>query len=238
MWSIIRARLSYANVISTLALFTALGGSAYAMSKISGSQLKDRSVSARKIQRHTLTATEINLAKLGKVRSAKLSDFATNAQHASIADSATSARNASTLAGQTPAAFAPASEFLAFGPTYLGAGGSQPVMNVGPFTLTASCQLASGGNDRATVVAATNEPNSLAPREPDIGGFQTNAPFGPGQQAVLLDTSGADPAVLAVAADYTLLAPDGTELTGHLWAGANVLGHQGQCVFGGQSRLG
>jgi hypothetical protein len=226
MWSLIQARLSYANVISTLALFIAVGGSAYAVGKISGRQLKDRSVSARKIKKHTLTATEINLAKLGKVGSAAHSDFAKSAD------------NASTLSGQPPAAFAPANKFLAFGPTYLGTGGSQPVMRVGPFTLTATCQLTSGGNDRATIVAATAEPNSLAPREPDIGGFQANAPFGPGQQPVLLDTLGPDPSVLAVAADYTLLAPDGTQLTGHLWAGANVLGHQGQCVFGGQSRLG
>ena len=46
-----RARLTYANVVSTLCLFIVLGGGAYAAATIDGADLKARSVPATKIMR-------------------------------------------------------------------------------------------------------------------------------------------------------------------------------------------
>jgi hypothetical protein len=63
----IRSRASYANVMATLAVFIALGGSSYAALKISGHDLDNRSVSNRKIERNTLTGLEIRESKLGTV---------------------------------------------------------------------------------------------------------------------------------------------------------------------------
>src|SRR4051794_23826571 len=74
-----RPRLSYANVASTLALVLALGGVSYAAVKINGKSIKDRTVGAKKIKKNSLTATEINKLKLGKVPSAANADTATNA---------------------------------------------------------------------------------------------------------------------------------------------------------------
>jgi hypothetical protein len=88
-----RPRISYANVVSTLALVLALGGVSYAAVKISGKTIKDRTVTAKKIKKNSLTGTEINEAKLGKVPVAALADNATNAG------------NASTVGGQAPSAF-------------------------------------------------------------------------------------------------------------------------------------
>jgi len=70
----IRRKLTYANVMSTLAVFIALGGSSYAVARISGSQLRDSSVSYKKLKRNTLGGTRIKESRLGKVRRARNAD--------------------------------------------------------------------------------------------------------------------------------------------------------------------
>ena len=63
----IRHRLSYANVMSTVAVFIALGGSSYAAVTLSGSDIKHRSIPATKMKRNTLTGLEIRESRLGRV---------------------------------------------------------------------------------------------------------------------------------------------------------------------------
>jgi hypothetical protein len=46
----LRPRITYANVVATLALFVALGGSAYAVSKITGADVQDRSLTSRDLR--------------------------------------------------------------------------------------------------------------------------------------------------------------------------------------------
>jgi hypothetical protein len=67
----IRQHLSYANVVATLALFIALGGSSYAVSRISGSQLENNSVAGKKLKRNTLGGKRIKESRLGTVPSAR-----------------------------------------------------------------------------------------------------------------------------------------------------------------------
>jgi hypothetical protein len=52
-------RITYANVVATLALFLALGGTSYAALKITGKQVTDRTLTARDVKRNSLTGTEI-----------------------------------------------------------------------------------------------------------------------------------------------------------------------------------
>lgn len=82
----LRSRLTFANVISCVALFIALGGLAVAAglpkNSVGSKQLKKNSVTSVKVKDQTLTGKDINLAKLGTVPSA------TNAAHATLADSA------------------------------------------------------------------------------------------------------------------------------------------------------
>ena len=66
----LRARLSYANVTATLALFVALGGSTYAATKIRGKDIAPRTITAKNVKRGTLTGKE--LAR-GAITAAKLS---------------------------------------------------------------------------------------------------------------------------------------------------------------------
>jgi hypothetical protein len=94
-----RPRLSYANVIATLALFIALGGGAYAATKLPNNsigtkQLKKGAVTGQKVAGDTLTGANINSSTLGTVPSAIRADNAGSANHATTADSATFADHA------------------------------------------------------------------------------------------------------------------------------------------------
>ena len=76
-----RPSLSYANVMATVAVFLALGGAGYAAVSINGKDIKNRTISAQKVRKHTLTGTEIKLSKLGTVPAAskaKTAGLATN----------------------------------------------------------------------------------------------------------------------------------------------------------------
>jgi hypothetical protein len=54
-----RIRLTYANVVATLALFAALGGSSYAAISITGKQVRDGSLSGRDVHNATLTSKDV-----------------------------------------------------------------------------------------------------------------------------------------------------------------------------------
>lgn len=70
----LRKRLTYANVMSTLAVFIALGGSSYAAFTISGSSIKDRSITSKKLRANTLTGGQIKESRLARVPRAKTAD--------------------------------------------------------------------------------------------------------------------------------------------------------------------
>jgi hypothetical protein len=109
--------LSFSNVIAVIALFVALGGAAYAGTKINGKtivnksigggKLKNETITANKIKKGTITSaqiapgsinsTQINVATLTTVPSA------TTATTAQTADSATTAKSAETATKATSA---------------------------------------------------------------------------------------------------------------------------------------
>jgi hypothetical protein len=60
----LRHRLTYANVMSTLAVFIALGGSSYAAIRISGSSIENRSIPAKKLKRNSITGREVRESRL------------------------------------------------------------------------------------------------------------------------------------------------------------------------------
>lgn len=80
----LRLRLTFANVTSVLALFVALGGSAYAAAQlkknsVGTTQLKKNAVTGAKVKDQSLTGKDIKLSKLGTVPAAS---------HANTADTA------------------------------------------------------------------------------------------------------------------------------------------------------
>src|SRR5829696_8791278 len=112
-----RAQLTYSNVVATLALFLALGGSSYAALSITSKDVKNRSLKGGDLRRDTVTGKEIRESKLGRVPRAlnadsaatadvsKSAGTATTAGSAGTADVAGVARDAQNLAGQGVGAF-------------------------------------------------------------------------------------------------------------------------------------
>jgi hypothetical protein len=70
----VRSHLTYANVMSTIAVCIALGGSSYAAVRINGSTIKNRSIAARKLRRNSLAGGEIRESRLGRVPRAAVAD--------------------------------------------------------------------------------------------------------------------------------------------------------------------
>ncbi len=101
-----RRHLSFANVVACLALFVALGGSAYAASQINGNKIVKHSVGANKLKNETITSKQvkkgslnssvIDLSTLGTVPSAQTAISAQTATSASSAATATKAGSAET----------------------------------------------------------------------------------------------------------------------------------------------
>jgi hypothetical protein len=83
----ITSRLTYANVMATIALLLALGGTSYAVAKLSGKNLKNHSVSGKKLKKNTLTGRQINESKLRSVPHADSADSAANADELDGKDS-------------------------------------------------------------------------------------------------------------------------------------------------------
>jgi hypothetical protein len=65
----VRSCLSYANVMATVAVFIALGGSSYAALKVTGKQVKDSSLTGADIRNSSLTGSDV------KDRSLRAVDF-------------------------------------------------------------------------------------------------------------------------------------------------------------------
>src|SRR5579884_2103416 len=89
-------RPSASMVVAITALVLGASGTAVAASHlVSGDKLiKKHSLSGNRLRNHTITGTQVNLNKLGKVPSAKSADFATAAGSATNATNATNATTA------------------------------------------------------------------------------------------------------------------------------------------------
>jgi hypothetical protein len=101
----LRTRLTYSNVAATLAVFIALGGTGYAASKITSSDIKNRTIQGRDVKKNALGGAVVDESKLKAVPTAQralTADEAASAQSALIADVAT---NANALGGEAVGSF-------------------------------------------------------------------------------------------------------------------------------------
>jgi hypothetical protein len=80
----LRHHLTYANVMATVAVFIALGGSSYAALTISGRDIRNRSIAGKKMKRNTLTGKQIRESRLTKVPRARNADRLNGATAASL----------------------------------------------------------------------------------------------------------------------------------------------------------
>jgi uncharacterized iron-regulated membrane protein len=114
----LRARLTYANVTATLALFVALGGGAYAATALPANsvgstqlkrnavvptKIKNNAVSGAKLRDNSLAGADINESTLAKVPSARAADTAAHAAASAALDKATYKTAAGTAAASSAA---------------------------------------------------------------------------------------------------------------------------------------
>lgn len=66
-----RRHLTYANVMATLAVFIALGGSSYAAIQVTGRNVKNKSLTYRDLKPNTLGGSRIKESRLGTVPRAR-----------------------------------------------------------------------------------------------------------------------------------------------------------------------
>jgi hypothetical protein len=67
----VREQLTYANVMATIAVFIALGGTSYAAIKVTGRNVKNSSLTYKDLKKNTLGGTRIKESRLGTVPRAK-----------------------------------------------------------------------------------------------------------------------------------------------------------------------
>jgi hypothetical protein len=132
----IRPRLTYANAMSTIAVFLVLGGAtafaALGKHTVGAGQLKKNAVSAGKIRKGAVTGAKI---RKSAVTTVKIRDHAVTAAKLDLSalppvPAATTATNADTVDGQ--------SVTRVFGST--AAGQTEDVATIAGFTLRATCQ--------------------------------------------------------------------------------------------------
>jgi hypothetical protein len=200
-------KLSYANVTATFALFVALGGSAFAVSKIDGDQIRKRSIKGSKLEKEAVTAKELDESGVTVPR-ALTADTADQAITAGKADQALTAGTAdrSLTAGT-------AEEVAKLNVSSSGAGeasqeGSLLKMSAGdeitvlrrdPFTFTAGCTDRGGQNYRLTISVTSSEDGWLA---------NSDTPRAAGESVQLVSTPddvGGSP-ILARVSGFHLLA--------------------------------
>jgi len=67
----LRSRLTYANVMATMAMFVALGGSSYAAITITAKNVKNRSLTGREFKSNSIGGKAIKESRLGAVPNAQ-----------------------------------------------------------------------------------------------------------------------------------------------------------------------
>jgi len=254
----LRSKLTYPYVVSTLALFMALTGGAFALQgkntvdsgdiqkdAVKSSDIKSpNGVKSGDVVDNGLTGTDIDESTLGQVASALNANNATNAENAANATNAqhaNSADDANTLNGADPSAFLQADQATIRGPITVddptGGGPSEvALMSAGPITFTGVC-TDFGATGRVAQVHATSSgtPGRLSVHGQDENdetmtlSYQSDIPGG---ILVVMSTpvAAATTSIETRIASFGMVHADSGELrTGTLFAAVNV---GGDCQFG------
>ena len=148
-----RPRPSPALVISIVALFVALGGSAYAVNMVGTKQIRKNAVTTAKIKRNAVTTAKIrNGAVTGaKIRNGAVTGTKIREGTLSAVPIAGSATNAVNFSRYSTSGLVRAAE-----------GQSPVLLTIGPFTFTGKCDSGGAGKTRARTFLTTTQPNSNA----------------------------------------------------------------------------
>lgn len=189
-----RKKLTYANVMATIAVFVALGGGAYAASQLQKNsvgtkQLKNKSVTTAKIRNGAVTGAKVQVSSLGEVPSAAQAD---SASHAADADSlggkpASAYAGAYVVRSATVNGFGnlvpsltsgiPENQFVHEGSGYYCFGGISPAPTAAVASISAEVQGAAQGATAATSVDPSNAKCEVQVDTYDHEDNDANEPF-------------------------------------------------------------
>ncbi|MEX0993378.1 MAG: hypothetical protein WDZ37_05210 [Solirubrobacterales bacterium] len=218
------ARPSPALVISVLALFVALGGSGYAISRIparsvGSKQLKSGAVTASKIRKGAVTGPKIK-------KNAILGKYVLESSLGKVPD-------ADRIDGLDSSTFEQSSKFRRVAVFSLANLESRDMVALGPLKLSAKCKINAAGQDDAQIIISTTQERSAfaaaGATKPDFG------PATPEVERIYSAASGNPTGTVAVEDDTAgmAVAADGIQFVSQLWAGVNLFGQAGRCQFGG-----
>jgi hypothetical protein len=156
----IRKRITYANVMSSIAVFLVLGGgAAYAAKKIGTNEIKGNSITTGKLKKNAVTSSKIkkNAITTAKIKNGAVTGPKINLGTLGTVPSANTANVANSLAGQTPFYIR------------LGFGQSQTIASNGSVSLVVNCRQA-GGQDIVEILEQTTQAGAVANGEDDFDG--------------------------------------------------------------------
>jgi hypothetical protein len=197
-----RKRLTYANVMSSIAVFLVLGGGAafaathLAKNSVGSAQLKRNAVTGAKIQKGAVTGSKIKLATLGTVpQAATFSGYSRKGT-----EKASASADEGTLAASLAAAPA------------------VPLVSGGPFAVYGKC-FDSGGSTRGVILISTTADGAIFASEED-GKNGTpvflNAATAEGERELMQESIGPNnSAYFGVhTTEFAAMAPDGAAIRG------------------------
>ena len=220
----IRKRITYANVMSSIAVFLVLGGgAAYAAKKIGSNEIKGNSITTGKIKKEAVTSSKIKknaivTAKIanGAVTGAKLNlgtvGTVPNAAHADVA--------------------ANFEKYVPFGIIFANKGETKQLVSYGPFSLIGECKEEAGSLGAYVVFATTEDNTSFGGDDENSGSIGPGTPL---SERIIEDpgasSSGAPENSDGYDDQFNAQAPSGRSWAGTVesWASKNA----NQCRWSG-----
>jgi hypothetical protein len=251
----VRAKLTYANVMSSLAVFGMLaGGGALAASKIGTAQIRNGAITASKLGKNAVTSQKI---KSGAVTGSKVANHSLTgakiiistlgavplASHASTADRASSAEhavNADSLGGLAPASFERAGHLVQIAARMSNTEPDRAILTAGPFTVSAHCAAANPLQNVIGASVTTSENDSAVHGHDFLGNEMGNADLDVGstQQLSLYQESGSPPLPAGpFPTTWFFASPSGTQVALTLTLATRIFSDNASqrvaCAFGG-----
>jgi hypothetical protein len=151
----IRKRITYANVMSSIAVFLVLGGgAAYAAKKIGSNEIKGNSITTGKLKKNAVTASKIksNSITTAKIKNGAVTGSKVNVGTLGTVPNATHATNADNATNW--------SRYLTTGIVKASAGQNVSLFNIGPFSVVGHCKDLGSGKVEASMIITTSQVGS------------------------------------------------------------------------------
>ena len=231
-------RPSPAMVVALVALSVALAGTASALpghnrvkrddiarNAVQSSDIRKDAIRTRHIKKHQVTRSRIAKRSIDSALVADDSLTGADVLESSLAK----VPDADKLDGKDSSQFVSGTKLAPF---TLAGGETKEIYKVGSLTLTASCTISPGG-DSALVLISTTQDNSAFQGE-SLANSDLDTTDSEGERSFLLASAASGTPAFARVPEGFALAPDGSVINGaSLYAGVNVLGGVGRCLFGG-----